>query len=106
MGLPARHPRRAKRCGRQRRYRFSAGGGNGRRRVSVLGRDVFTYLHVGYKLHDLLAGPIPNLFGFEVSEEELRHTMLPREMGLPDGRNVEFQKMKNSHFLPMKGMGG
>jgi hypothetical protein len=66
----------------------------------------FTYLHVGYKLHDLLAGPIPNLFGFEVSEEELRHTMLPREMGLPDGRNVEFQKMKNSHFLPMKGMGG
>ena len=66
----------------------------------------FTFFHVGYKLHDLLSGPIPNLFTFEVSEEELRHAMLPREMVLPNGRKIEFQKMKNSHFARMKGMGG
>ena len=54
----------------------------------------FTFPHVGYKLHDLLSGPIPNLFTFEVFEEELRHAMLPREMVLPDGRKIEFQKMK------------
>ncbi len=66
----------------------------------------FTFPHVGYKLHDLLSRPIPNLFTFEVSEEELRHAMLPREMVLPDGRKIEFQKMKNSHFGRMKAMGG
>jgi hypothetical protein len=66
----------------------------------------FTFPHVGYKLYDLLSRPIPNLFTFEVSEEELRHSMLPREMVLPDGRKIEFQKMKNSHFGRIKAMGG
>jgi hypothetical protein len=66
----------------------------------------FTFPHVGYNLHDLLSRPIPILSTLEVSEEELRDAMLPREMALPDGRKIEFQKMKSSHFGRMKAMGG
>ena len=66
----------------------------------------FTFPHVGYNLHDLLSRPFPNLSTLEVSEEELRGAMLPREMALPDGRKIEFQKMKNSHFGRMRAMGG
>jgi hypothetical protein len=60
----------------------------------------------GYKLHDLLSRHIPNPFTLEVSEEELRHAMLPSEMVLSNGRKIEFQKMKSSHFDRMKAMGG
>ena len=66
----------------------------------------FTFPHVGYNLHDLLSRPVPNLSTLEVSEGELRGAMLPREMALPDGRKIEFQKMKSSHFGRMKPMGG
>jgi hypothetical protein len=66
----------------------------------------FTFPHVGYKLSDLSSRPIPNLFTLEVGENQLRSSMLPREVVLPDGRKIDFQKVKRSHFGRVKAMGG
>jgi len=54
----------------------------------------------------VLFRPLQNLTPIEVPEEELRGVILSREMTPPDGRKIEFQKMKSSHFGRMKVMGG
>ena len=66
----------------------------------------FTFPHVGYKLTNLVSKPIANLYTFEVEEDQLRSAMLPREIQLPDGRKIDFQKMRSSHFGRLKAMGG
>jgi len=66
----------------------------------------FTFPHVGYELSDLSSRPIPNLFTIDVDEDQLRSSMLPREVVLPDGRKIEFQKVKSSHLGRVKAMGG
>jgi hypothetical protein len=64
----------------------------------------FTFPHVGYKLSDLLSRPNANLFTLEVDENQLRSSMLPREVVLPDGRKGDLKKVKSSHFSRVKGM--
>jgi hypothetical protein len=66
----------------------------------------FTFPHVGYKLTNLVSKPIANLYTFEVEEDQLHFAMLPREILLPDGRKIDFQKMRSSHFGRLKAMGG
>jgi hypothetical protein len=66
----------------------------------------FIFPHVGYKLSDLSSRPISNLFTLEVDENQLRSSMLPREVVLPDGRKIDFQKVKSSHFGRVRALGG
>jgi len=66
----------------------------------------FIFPHVGYKLSDLSSRPISNLFTLEVDENQLRSSMLPREVVLPDGRKIDFQKVKSSHFGRVMALGG
>ena len=58
----------------------------------------FTFPHTGYRLTDFVPGPPHHVFTLEVAENELRLAMLPRQLVLPDGRKIELQKIKNSHF--------
>jgi hypothetical protein len=51
-----------------------------------------------------LSRPTANLFTLEVDENQLRRSMLPREVVLPDGRKGDLQKVKISHFSRVKGM--
>ena len=60
----------------------------------------FTFPHVGYNLSNLLSRPMPNLFTLEVEEDQLRSAMLPREIVLPDGRKIDFQKDEEFAFRP------
>jgi hypothetical protein len=66
----------------------------------------FTFPHVGYKLGNLLSKPIPNVFTLEVGEDQLRSAMLPQEILLPDGRKIDFQKLKSAHFARVKELRG
>jgi hypothetical protein len=67
---------------------------------------VFTYPHVRYNLGSLLSKPIPTISALEVEEEELRSAMLPREIMFDDGRKIDFQKMRSSHFGRVRALGG
>jgi hypothetical protein len=66
----------------------------------------FTFPHTGYKLTDLMHGPAHQVFTLEVSEDELRRSMLPHEVVLPDGRRIELQRIKSSHFGRVRNTGG
>jgi len=66
----------------------------------------FSYPHTGYRLSDLLPRPIPELFTTEITEQDLRRSMLPEELTLPDGRTVSFQRFKSSHFARVRTAGG
>ncbi len=75
--------------------------------ASVFGCPVavaFTFPHEGYKLSAI--GPHRQLCTIEVTEAELRRCMLPSEVRLPDGRRIEFEKVKRSHFNRVKATGG
>ena len=65
----------------------------------------FTYPHEGYKLRGVAQGRHPQLFTIEATEAELRRCMLPPEVLLPDGRRIQFEKVKRSHFNKMKNTG-
>jgi hypothetical protein len=56
----------------------------------------FTFPHEGYKLRATAIHR--RLFTVEVTETELRQAMLPLEVPLPDGRRIQFEKIKRSHF--------
>jgi hypothetical protein len=58
----------------------------------------FTFPHVGYKLGETAHGRHPQLFTIEATEAELRRCMLPLEVPLPDGRRIQFEKVKRTHF--------
>jgi hypothetical protein len=58
----------------------------------------FTFPHEGYRLGETVQGRHPNLFTIEATEEDLRQCMLPREISLPDGRRIQFEKVKRTHF--------
>jgi len=58
----------------------------------------FTFPHTGYRLTDLSSRPAHDVFTIDVAEDELRRSMLPREIVLPDGRRIELQRIKSSHF--------
>ena len=66
----------------------------------------FTYPHTGYKLGDVSATPMHQVFALEVSEEELRRCMMPRTVDLPDGWRIEFDRVKRSHFGRVRATGG
>jgi hypothetical protein len=75
--------------------------------ASVFGCPVavaFAFPHEGYKLSAI--GPHRQLFTIEVAEAELRRCMLPSAVPLPDGRRIEFEKVKRSHFNRVKSTGG
>ena len=64
----------------------------------------FTFPHEGYQ--SSATGPHRQLFTIEVTEADLRRCMLPPEVPLPDGRRIQFQKVKQSHFSRMRATGG
>ncbi|MCW5983160.1 MAG: hypothetical protein KIT09_34035 [Bryobacteraceae bacterium] len=67
----------------------------------------FTFPHTGYDLGEMAHGRRhPHLFTIEVAEAELRRCMLPPEVPLPDGRRIQFEKIKRSHFNRVKATGG
>jgi hypothetical protein len=65
----------------------------------------FTFPHEGYKLSVMGHGRHPQLFTIEATEAELRRCMLPPEVPLPDGRRIQFEKVKRSHFNRAKASG-
>jgi hypothetical protein len=76
---------------------------------SVFGCPValaFTFPHGGYKLSGMVPSPHRQLCTIEVTESELRRCMLPPEVTLPDGRRIQFEKVKRSHFERVKITGG
>ena len=66
----------------------------------------FAYPHTGYKLSDFSSRRVRGLLTTEISEQELRQCLLPRELILADGRRVTFQKFKSTHFARVKDTGG
>jgi len=58
----------------------------------------FTFPHEGYELGETEHGRHPQLFTIKASETELRHSMLPLEVPLPDGRRICFDKIQRAHF--------
>jgi hypothetical protein len=64
----------------------------------------FTFPHEGYNLNAM--GPNRQLFTIEVSESELRRCMLPPEVVVPDGRRIQFERVKRSHFNRVNATGG
>jgi hypothetical protein len=63
----------------------------------------FTFPHQGYRLS--ASGPPRQLFMVEVTEAELRRCMLPAEVLLPNGRRIQLEKVKRSHFNRAKAAG-
>jgi hypothetical protein len=58
----------------------------------------FTYPHEGYNPGETPHARHPQLFTIKVGETELRRSMLPPDIPLPDGRRIHFEKVKRSHF--------
>jgi hypothetical protein len=58
----------------------------------------FAFPHTGYKVSDFAMAKSKRVFTTEITEDDLRRNMLPSETVLPDGRRIEFRKVKSSHF--------
>jgi hypothetical protein len=66
----------------------------------------FTYPHEGYKIGKLAQGHHPQLFSIKATESDLRCCMMPQEVPLPNGRRIQFEKVKRTHFDKTKNTGG
>jgi hypothetical protein len=63
----------------------------------------FAFPHTGYKVSDFATAKSKRVFTTEITEDDLRRNMLPSETVLPDGRRIEFRKVKSSHFGDARG---
>jgi hypothetical protein len=62
----------------------------------------FTYPHEGYKLDQMAQGRHPQMFTIEATESDLRCSRLPRDVLLPNGRRIQFETVKRTHFKKVR----
>lgn len=91
---------------RQRRHRLLAGCGDGGLRLQL---SCCNRVHIPARRvqvgHNRTWVP-PYLFTTNASEADFRRCMLPLDVPLPDGRRIQFEKLKRSHFDRVKASGG
>jgi hypothetical protein len=66
----------------------------------------FAFPHSGYRMEGLTPARIPGLSTREISEEDLRKCMLPREVVVGGSRTVTLEHFRKSHFQRVRTQGG